>query len=151
MDNDRHRIDPDNRYPADGLRAVERAALGIVDWRRPVEVSRGRDVIEIRFPDPGDEDLDLTVLVTGEAIELRLPTIEWTMGSFGPARSSELWKRLPLSEIPAGGAHELLGELHRALLRRLRTCKHCRRRFLPARMTRNSCHGCASDVEGVVY
>ena len=36
----------------------------------------------------------IVVLVTAEAIELRLPTVEWTSGTHNPVETSRAWKRL---------------------------------------------------------
>jgi hypothetical protein len=58
-------------------------------------IERTRDCIQI---DCGGKE-GIVILVTPEAIELRLPTIEWTRGAYGPAASSRLWKRVEISKI----------------------------------------------------
>ena len=91
------------------------------------------------------------ILFTPEGAELRLPSIEWTMGSYGPARSSNLWRRLPAREVAEAGVADSLNRLRNALRRRLRRCKYCDEKVMPYRMTGDACHGCASEFERVVY
>lgn len=144
-------IDPDSLYPSEGLRGFEHAALEALEWRSPHLLARTRDAIEIRFPDTEDDDLELMILLSPEGAELRLPTVEWTMGSYGPARTSYLWKRVSLEEILEAGAKGQLNRLRAALKRRRRRCKRCNERFLTSRMTGATCHGRASKFNGVVY
>jgi hypothetical protein len=54
----------------------------------------------------------IVILVTAEAIELRLPTIEWK-GPHEPVASSRFWKRIQESEI----ADKELGTILREALR----------------------------------
>ncbi|MEN3341672.1 MAG: hypothetical protein V7644_1076 [Actinomycetota bacterium] len=67
----------------------------------------------------------LVVLVTADAIELRLPTVEWTQGTYGPAEASIFFSRLDAEELP----DELLAaELERARAARrggFLRCRHC--------------------------
>lgn len=134
-----------------GFTKAERQALQVIAWRSPHVVERTRNVIEVRFPDLRDRDFELTLLVTAEAVELRLPTIEWTMGAYAPAMSSVLWKRLTWAKVEEAGVATVLDRLAAALGRTLRTCRHCREKFLPSRMAGRACHGCATEFEGVVY
>jgi hypothetical protein len=62
------------------------------------------------------------VLVTGEAIELRLPTVEWTAETHAPAER-RLWRRLmPTSQSDAA----LAAEIERARSARATSPPHCR-------------------------
>ena len=88
MNDDRKRIDPDDRYPSEGLRMVERHALRVLQFLPQAKVERTQDAIQITEGD----DKGFIVLVTPEAVEFRLPTVEWTCGAYGPARASRLWK-----------------------------------------------------------
>ena len=159
-------IDPEGRYRTGATRDFERLALTVSRWRSPFVVDRVRDAIEVRFPTGIEDEADLVVLLTPEAIELRLPTIDWTQGAYGPAASSELWKRVVWSEEAGGdlralslvenGAaeakiHEYLEALASAFKGQVQTCVHCEETFLPARMTDSACHGCAEKIEGVVF
>ena len=49
-------------------------------------------MFEIEHDYEGEEGIVL--LITPEAIELRLPTVEWTEGTHGPAPTSRLWRRI---------------------------------------------------------
>lgn len=41
----------------------------------------------------------LIVLVTSEAFELRIPTVEWTAGTHAPEDASQFWKRLEADKV----------------------------------------------------
>jgi hypothetical protein len=84
------RIDPRIEFPSEGLRQVERLALRVLKYLPLAEVTRTRDVIQL---DDGGEE-GIIVLVTAEKVELRLPTVEWTQGAYGPAYASCFWKRV---------------------------------------------------------
>lgn len=57
-------------------------------------VERTPDLIQINLGDFRDEK-GVVVILTPEAIELRLPTLQWR-GSHTPVTSSKLWKRIDL-------------------------------------------------------
>ena len=140
-------------------RFFERVADTIARWRFPQILERSRDAIEVRFPTSVEEGADLVVIITPEAMELRLPTIEWTGGAYGPVVSSVLWRRVLLDEVCdnrdgdafAPALYGFLDALQREHELQLATCVRCNERFLPARMTGDACHGCAERFEGVVY
>jgi hypothetical protein len=115
---------------------------------------RTRDVIQIDYR--GEQGI--TILLTPEVLEMRLPTIIWTQGAHGPVPSSRLWKRLPLARV--GDPNELgtldrLQELTKACLERrsreFKLCRYCKEKFPIERMSGRACHGCASHHLGVVY
>jgi hypothetical protein len=102
-------------------------------------------VIQITYA--GQEGI--VVLVTAEAIEIRLPTIEWTMGAYGPTPSSIFWKRM---KTPSD--EQLADVLDKGLWARssqFRLCIFCCKAFPPEHMTGKACHGCATEHLGVVY
>jgi len=144
---DRVRIDPDGRYPADGLRRVEQSAMRVLTHLPGGRLERTRDAIQI---DQGGEN-GIVVLVTAEAVEFRLPTVEWTRGAYGPAQASRLWKRVKTERL----SDELLESLIRQALdtraREFRKCKYCREVFPSERRHGNVCHGCAVAHLGVVH
>ena len=84
MSLDRTFFDPEGRYAADGSRLVERNAERVIALMPEGRIERTRDSLQI---DIGDER-GIVVLVTPEAFEIRLPTVEWTCGAYGPAASS---------------------------------------------------------------
>jgi predicted RNase H-like nuclease len=94
----------------------------------------------------------LVVLVTAEAVELRLPTIEWTGGSHGPAEASRFWKRLNTNALAEGSLIGVIEAAREARRAEFATCRYCRERFaVEHRVSDNVCHGCASRYEGVVF
>ena len=77
-DNLRHfNLGPEEKYPSDGLRQVEINAERVLVLLPKSIVERTRDCIQLNC----DGEDGIVVLVTAEAIELRLPTVEWTMGT----------------------------------------------------------------------
>ena len=106
MNEGRSHIDPEGKYPSDGMRKVEQNAGRVLDLLPSAVVERTRDCIQIDY---GGEE-GIVVLITAEAIELRLPTVEWTMGSYVV--------RLITSLTSKGSTHRLhpkcnLGSTHR--------------------------------------
>lgn len=93
-----------SRYPHAGLTRVEERAEQVwqlVPW---AELARTRDAIQLT--EPGDDGLVL--LVTAEAVEVRLPSVEWTTGYAGPVQTSRLWKRVARRHIDAAWLDALL-------------------------------------------
>ena len=88
------RLDPNERYATSGGRLVEANASRVLDLYPHAHVTRTRDAIQIDIRTDPDEARGATVLVTPEAYELRLPTIEWTAGAYGPAASTRYFKRV---------------------------------------------------------
>ena len=147
MASERTRIDPDGRYGDQGLTRVEANALEVMD-RVPVsEMQRTRDAVEVHV---GGE-VEIVVIVTAEALELRLPTVEWTKGAYGPVPASRLWKRVKWEDNTA----ERLVELVEAAMAKRRSefkpCRFCHREFPPEHRHGSVCHGCAERHMGVVH
>ena len=149
MSGDRIRIDPENRYPADGLRQVEELAKRVLDCLPDAQVERTRDAIQI---DHGGE-MGIVVLVTAEAVEFRLPTVEWTGGAYGPASSSRFWRRVRAVKISEGDLElaDLLGKAHEARAREFRKCKYCKGLVAVEHRHGTVCHACSERYEGVVH
>jgi hypothetical protein len=148
LTNDRARIDPENRYPDDGLRQAEELAIRVLKFLPDGEVERTRDAIQIEH---GGER-GLVVLVTAEAVEIRLPTTEWTQGAYGPAPSSRLWKRVRTARVSEGPLDlaDLLRKAREARAREFRMCKYCKEELPVEHRQGNVCHGCSERFEGVV-
>jgi len=147
MNDGRTRIDPENRYPSEGLLRVERHALGVLAHLPHAQVTRTRDAIEIA----AGQERGLVVLVSPEAIEFRLPTVEWTMGAYGPAPSSRLWKRVRAEKVSDQGLGTLIQEASEARRLEFRDCKYCGTSFPPERRHGDVCHACAERHEGIVH
>jgi hypothetical protein len=144
---DRTSIDPENRYPSDGPREVEKHAFRILESLPDSRVERTRDSIQI---ETGGE-AGIVILVTAEAIELRLPTIEWTKGAYGPAASSRLWRRVRTRDASDEKLEGLIQGALAARERQFRKCRFCGSRFPPERRHGSVCHGCAELHMGIVH
>jgi hypothetical protein len=94
----------------------------------------------------------IIVLVTAEAVELRLPTVEWTAGTHSPAEASRLWKRLEIDEVSDERLRSEITDARAERESEFATCRYCGQR-VPAehRISSDVCHGCASRYEGVVF
>jgi len=148
MDDARDLIDPQGLYPADGPRIVERHAAKFLELLPGAHMERTRDVIQI---DHGGQE-GIVVVVTPEDIEFRLPTVEWTMGAYGPCESSRLWKRVGTDELDDEMLPDLIRRAKQARKRQYRKCRHCGRRVpTEHRYSADVCHACASEHEGVVF
>ncbi|HKQ50438.1 MAG TPA: hypothetical protein VJZ71_20365 [Phycisphaerae bacterium] len=148
MDDSRQRIDPDGKYGADVLRTFEAFALTVLDKFPGAVVERTRDLIQIGKP---DDDRAVVVLITPEAIEIRLPTLEWPHPHV-PAPSSRLWKRLNWEGLTDKRLTRLLEEAAAARAAEFATCRFCGESFPPeSRDGADVCHGCAEEHLGVVH
>jgi hypothetical protein len=144
-----HHLDPHGGYVTDGGRQVERNAARVLDLYPAANVERTRDAIQIDIRTDTDGERGVTVLVTPEAYELRLPTIEWTAGAYGPADSTRY--------ITRAKAHRLTDEvlaslLQEAIARRdaeFVPCRYCGCPTPPEHRHRDACHGCAEQHLGV--
>ncbi|MGB9926920.1 MAG: hypothetical protein ACPK85_00790 [Methanosarcina sp.] len=140
-------LDPEKKYPSEGLRRVEANAERILIQLPESTIERTRDCIQIDY---GGEE-GIIILVTPETIELRLPTVEWTMGSYGPVASSRLWKRVEVSEITDRELETLLKETLKECQKQFKNCRSCKKRFRPEHMHGDVCHACAEKHLGVVH
>lgn len=160
MENFRFRslIDPKDAYPSEGLRQVERNALAMLEvLPTGLTIERTRDAIQI---DSGGEE-GVVLLVTPEALEIRIPLTEWTLGGYAPTQSSRLWKRVRWKrKWDAGFSGELqalVDDAFKARQDEFKNCGYCGNRFSPDHTISSQlmkgpiCHGCASDHEQVVF
>lgn len=117
------------------------------------EMARTRDLIQLDI----EGDRGVVLLFTPEHVEIRLPTVDWTQGAYGPAASSRLWKRRRLSGFlgDAPGVNPKLAELIRKGIslrqKEFRECRFCRESLPPEHMHEDVCHGCAEKHLGVVH
>lgn len=113
-------------------------------------VSRTRDAIQIDYLG----DRGVTLLLTPEYVDVRLPAIDWTQGSHGPVASSRSWRRYKIRRDRDDGVTPLLDLVHRGLDKRrseFRRCRFCGKDVPVEHRTGNACHGCASAHLGIVY
>ena len=153
MDNDFVLIDPQGKYPACGLRRVDRLAIQIMGLLPDASLERTRDTFEITS---GGEE-GVVLLVTEEAIEFRLPTVEWTGGAYGPVATSRLWKRVSVEKITEMGELDataflsLLTAARKKRASQFKKCRFCKESFPPEHRHGDVCHGCAEKHLGVVH
>lgn len=147
-------LDPDRRYPACGLRTVDKVAIHVHRLLSNCVVERTRDVYQFTVDDPGG----LVVLVTPDVVEFRLPTVEWTWGYAGPVCSSRPFKRLRIastSQPAEGKLGRLIEQTRRARLSETRPCAYCQRPTPPEHAHAIDsdwvCHGCAERYRGIVH
>lgn len=143
-------VDPDQKYTnhRTNLTQLEKNALKILKHLEGAIVERTSDSIQINYNDLKG----ITVLVTSEAFEIRLPTIEWAGGAYDPVQTSDLWKRIEIEEI---NDDEIQGLLHLGLkeqVKHLGTCEYCKKEFHESQMDGETvCHGCAERELGVLH
>src|SRR6056297_1759807 len=105
----------------DAMTRVERNASRVLLLVTATSVERTRDVVQI---DVGEER-GIVVVVTPDTIELRLPTVEWTRGTYGPRPSSRPWTRLDPDQLDDS---ELLASIDQARTARaaeFTVCRYC--------------------------
>jgi hypothetical protein len=148
---ERQLVDPENKYDFGGPLQVDTVALQLIELLPGAILERTRDVIQFELR----EEPGLVLLVTAEAIEVRLPTVEWTRGSHGPAPSSRYWKRI---KIPGSGQlnmkrmESLIEEARSVRAAEFVTCRFCKKDFPPEHGHDDDvCHGCAEQHLGVVH
>ncbi len=147
-------LDPDGRYPDWGLRVVDKVALRVHDLIPESQVERTRDVYQFTLDDPGG----LIVIVTPEALEIRLPTVEWTSGYAGPMSSSRLHKRVRLvngAEVEGENVAKLISLARRKRQQETRPCAFCQTPTPPEHAHSVDgkwvCHGRSERHLGIVH
>ncbi|MGI0485731.1 hypothetical protein ACN4EK_09865 [Pantanalinema rosaneae CENA516] len=139
---------PQSLFPLDEATIVEQKALLLLEHLPGADIERTRDLIQINYN--GTEGI--VIFVTPEALELRLPTVEWTSGSYAPKSSSKLWKRLQWNQVWANEIPDLLQAALTARRREFRNCRYCHKPFAIEHMfSKTACHSCASLHEGVMF
>ena len=131
------------QHSSDGERLVEHHAARVLELYPLAHVSRTLDAIQIDIHTDPDGERGVTVLVTPEAYELRLPTTEWTAGAYGPAGSTRYLKRVTTRKT-AGEALDAI--IRDAIARRdaeFQPCRYCERPTPPEHSHRDVCHACA--------
>lgn len=154
LDWERKRVDPENKYAADGLTIVEQNALKVLNRWVTGTVTRTRDVIQIDYTEsklPTGE-IAAVALVTAEALELRMPTVE-PLAPHVSIRTSKFWKRVEWSKVADDKAlGKLLNSILGARRRSFRACKYCGERYPPEQRFRvDVCLECATGYEGVLF
>lgn len=93
----------------------------------------------------------VALVLTTEAVEIRLPTVEWP-GPHSPVATTRLWKRVDWSEVSDSKAlRALLDAAAKERRREFIPCRFCRRRTPPEHRHDDVCHSCAEGYLGVVH
>jgi hypothetical protein len=130
------------------LTTAERNAQRVGTLLAQARVTRTPHVTELVI----DGERGLVVLVTAEAVELRLPTIEWTAGTHAPAEASRLWKRLNPERLSDADLAAEIDEARTARGAEFVKCRYCGRATPPEhRVGDDLCHSCAEKHDDVVF
>lgn len=124
------------------LSSMELCALQILELLPGAQIERTRDVIQLNYGTFRDET-GIVVLITPEAIELRLPTIIG-LGSQTIISSSTLWKRVEWKGKNQIELCRLITSAQLAQQQSFGYCQHCGSRKPAAWMVREDlCESCA--------
>jgi hypothetical protein len=118
-------LDPAGTHATEGERRVDRNVARVLELCPTTHVERTRDVIRVDIRTSHYPERGVTILVTPEAFELRLPTVEWTAGAYGPAASSRYLKRVRAERLTDEALVELIDD---AIARRdaeIVPCRYC--------------------------
>ena len=126
---------------------MEYRAQHVVDHFPECEITRTTEVVQIRF----DTMEGIVVLVSPEAFEIRLPTIEWTHGSHGPAAITRLWRRIEVAELDDSALRDAIEEAAEACRNEFSPCRFCGERVALEHRHGDACHGCVERHLGMVH
>jgi len=146
----REKIDPDKKYIFSAPRYFERIAASMFDVLPTAELGRTRDCIQLT--EPGEKGV--IALITPEAVEIRLPTVEWST-PYSPVSSSCLLERIEMSGLSEQDLAQLVADARRKRQSEFVPCHHCGKPTPPEhRHTldgKEVCHGFSEREEGVVH
>ncbi len=134
-------------------RQFERVASALTVALPGASTSRTRDAIQIEYLG----ERGVVLLLTPDALEIRLPTVDWTSGTYAPQTSSVLFSRIVFADLPTNANEcevEVLDAIEAAVGHRqaqFKECRFCKLEFPPEHMTEDACHNCASKHLGLVY
>lgn len=140
-------VDPEQRYHIERLTLAERHALAVLNLYPDGRLERTRDVIQIDIQ--GDKGCIL--VLTAEAIEVRLPTTEWTGGAYGPRRSSIYKRRVSFNRSTYAELPALIAQALAEREAQFKECVYCKGVFPPEHLTGDACHGCSTEHLHLVY
>jgi len=140
-------------------RPFERLAYAVAMALPELRVTRTTEAIQLS----GNSETGATLLFTPEALEVRLPTVDWVHGAYGARASTRLLRRYLLRQLlrqdpedPMGSALLRIQSLFRDACatrrKEFRKCRYCGESYPPEfRHARDVCHGCAEIHLGVVH
>jgi hypothetical protein len=129
------------------LRSFEMLAKKLLQMFPDAIPARTRDCIQIDYLG----ERGVVILLTPEAVEVRLPTTDWTQGSHGPVASSSLKTR---HSVHDDDESDIVASIYEAVSERqaqFKVCPYCHKEFPPEHMAAGACHGCADKHLGIVF
>jgi hypothetical protein len=144
-------LDMGNDFVSEGGRLVEYNAARVLNLYPSAHVTRTRDAIQVDVRTDADEERGVTVLVTPEAFEIRLPTIEWTMGAYGPVHSTRYVKRVGADGLMDTALADLLANAITKRDAEFIPCRFCGTPTPPEHRHGKACHGCSERHLAVVH
>lgn len=111
------------------------------------EITRTSEVIQVRL----NSYEGIVVLVTSEAFEIRLPTIEWTRGTHAPVAVTRIWRRVRAAKIDITRLRAAIEEAAAERRNEFSPCRFCGEIVPIEHRLDDVCHGCASQHLGVVF
>jgi hypothetical protein len=119
------------------------------DIQLPEEFPSEDEAIFIYQGQFSDEN-GLVLVVTDNALELRLPTLEWDIHT--PREVSKLWRHISLQEQPELDLRQLIADAQAAQKETFGDCKYCGKRNPEGWMhDRDVCQSCAENILGIRY
>lgn len=128
-------------------RPFEEQATNVLRFFPEATIARTRDAIQLNV----HSERGIVLLLTPEALEVRLPTVEWTHGAYGPAASSTLWQRVLWESISTADVYALCMDALSVREKQFVPCRFCGREFPPEHRHDDVCHGCAERELGIVH
>jgi hypothetical protein len=164
---DRKKIDPEGKYtnkgnhgeyPRYNFTRMEKMALRTIElFPFSYQHTRTRDVFEMHLRDNSRDSsiphwlCGLTLLITAEALELRIPFVDW-VGHHEPTMSSRFWKRVAWEELATDNdLKAVVTEGMKIRRDECRPCKYCKRIMVPEHLyNEGTCAGCAYKHLGII-
>lgn len=131
------------------LENLSRDSLWDNDIQLPEEFPPEDEAIFIHQGQFSDED-GLVLVVTDDALELRLPTLEWHIHT--PRAVSKLWRHISLQEQPELDLRQLIADAQASQKETFGDCKYCGALKPEGWMHgKDVCQSCAENILGVRY
>lgn len=143
----------DQQFPYEENRAIDKIARLVASYVPSAKMERTRDVYQFTQEDPEG----FVVVLTPNAIEIRLPTVEWTEGYAGPADCSLQFKRKKIKhgKFSLKKLQALIQLVRDARRAETKCCHDCGTPTSPEHAHEIHgdwvCHGCAERFRGVCH
>lgn len=146
MQTDLDWMNPEGDHRHVARRPFEEFAGRLMARMPEAELERTRDSIQLS----AGGERGVVILITPEAMEIRLPTMDWPR-PYMAVPSSRLWKRLQWARLSEKRMMKLIEEARQVRAAEFVPCRFCGKEFPPERRADDACHSCASKHLGIVY